>query len=97
MAVNNDFSALRLKKETISVFQSLKLAYESRNFVRVSNDEFFMILKELAETANPKLAEDFKMVRGENVVEQEQENENMAQESETQEAPEITDAPEAED
>ena len=62
MAVNTDFSALRLKKENIVVFQDLKLAYESRHFVRLSNDAFFNVLTNLALSSSLELSSDYDRV-----------------------------------
>lgn len=62
MASNTDFSALRLRKENIAVFQDLKLAYESRHFIRLSNDDFFSVLKDLALSSSPELGEDYSRV-----------------------------------
>lgn len=59
---NKDFSALRLKKENIAVFQDLKLAYESRNFSRLSNDEFFAVLTDRALTSDLELSADYDRV-----------------------------------
>ena len=59
---NKDFSALRLKKENIAVFQDLKIAYESRNFARLSNDEFFEFLTGRVLTSDLELSADYDRV-----------------------------------
>ena len=64
MADKNDYSALRLLKENITVFQDMKLAYESRHFCRLSNDEFFRFLTGTALSSLEELSADYERVVG---------------------------------
>lgn len=59
MDKNKDFSALRLRRENISYFQDLKMAYESGNFTHISNDAFFELLMNAALSADGQLARQY--------------------------------------
>lgn len=59
MDKNKDFSALRLRRGNINYFQDLKMAYESGNFTRISNDAFFELLMNAALSADGRLAEQY--------------------------------------
>ena len=51
----NTFSAYRLKKESISRLQQIKIAYEAVADKKVTNDEFVAHLINCLESSDPKV------------------------------------------